>query len=95
MGTKRYELTEREWNRIKDMLPPEHFLPSFTLVLSLFCRNNTIFFLFQIIPNVTVNFPEWTHPEVGNDSVVMNVTDASNFTIGGKLNWLYHLEMFT
>ena len=24
MGTKRYELTESEWNRIKDMLPPEH-----------------------------------------------------------------------
>ena len=24
MGTKRYELTESEWNRIKDLLPPEH-----------------------------------------------------------------------
>lgn len=24
MGTKRYELTDSEWNRIKDMLPPEH-----------------------------------------------------------------------
>lgn len=24
MGTKRYELTESEWNQIKDMLPPEH-----------------------------------------------------------------------
>ena len=24
MGTKRYELTENEWKRIKDMLPPEH-----------------------------------------------------------------------
>lgn len=24
MGTKRYELTEGEWNRIKDILPPEH-----------------------------------------------------------------------
>ena len=24
MGTKRYELAESEWNRIKDMLPPEH-----------------------------------------------------------------------
>ena len=24
MGTKRYELTESEWIRIKDMLPPEH-----------------------------------------------------------------------
>ena len=24
MGTKRYELTDGEWNRIKDMLPPEH-----------------------------------------------------------------------
>ena len=24
MGTKRYELTESEWNRIKDILPPEH-----------------------------------------------------------------------
>ena len=24
MGTKRYELTESEWNRIKDMLLPEH-----------------------------------------------------------------------
>ena len=24
METKRYELTESEWNRIKDMLPPEH-----------------------------------------------------------------------
>ena len=24
MGTKRYELTESEWLRIKDMLPPEH-----------------------------------------------------------------------
>ena len=23
MGTKRYELTESEWNRIKDKLPPE------------------------------------------------------------------------
>lgn len=76
MGTKRYELTERKWNRIKDMLPPEHFLPSFTLALSLFCQNDIICFLFQAIPNSTVNFFEWTHPEVGNDSVVMNVTDA-------------------
>ena len=24
MGTKRYELAESEWERIKDMLPPEH-----------------------------------------------------------------------
>ena len=24
MGTKRYELTESEWDQIKDMLPPEH-----------------------------------------------------------------------
>ena len=24
MGTRRYELTEGEWNRIKDLLPPEH-----------------------------------------------------------------------
>ena len=24
MGTKRYELTDSEWLRIKDMLPPEH-----------------------------------------------------------------------
>ena len=24
MGTKRYKLTESEWLRIKDMLPPEH-----------------------------------------------------------------------
>ena len=24
MGTKRYELTDSEWNQIKDMLPPEH-----------------------------------------------------------------------
>lgn len=24
MGTKRYELAESEWSRIKDMLPPEH-----------------------------------------------------------------------
>ena len=24
MGTKRYELTESEWNRVKDMLPLEH-----------------------------------------------------------------------
>ncbi len=32
-----------------------------------------------------MNFFEWTPPEVGNDSVVMNVTDASNFTIGGLI----------
>ena len=24
MGTKRYELTDSKWNRIKDLLPPEH-----------------------------------------------------------------------
>ena len=24
MGTKRYELTDSEWSRIKEMLPPEH-----------------------------------------------------------------------
>ena len=24
MGTRQYELTESKWNRIKDMLPPEH-----------------------------------------------------------------------
>ena len=24
MGTKRYELTDSEWKRVKDMLPPEH-----------------------------------------------------------------------
>ena len=24
MGTKRYELTDKEWEKIKDMLPEEH-----------------------------------------------------------------------
>lgn len=31
--------------------------------------------------NTTVNFFEWTPAEVGNYSVVINVTDASNFKI--------------